>query len=461
MSSPRLFVGLALLAAACGKNTSLTDGPLGIDASTADAATANPDADPHGAVTVTLLSRDGIASPVVGAKVVFTDGDGTREKTTGDDGKATATVLPGATVTAVSAYQDTTRYVDSIGGVKPGDDLVIGGGAETPAIGTFTVDVGTLQTSELMTIYGPCGSGSAQGPQPALAGAGAGSGGQTITLSMFASCKQDTMDLVAVDERDGTIQGYAVQKGVAYSDGGSVSLTAQFAPIDSLDAPISNVPAEVTSVAINAYYPNANGYSTYNSLAPTDGKIGFALPITAASGGLVTTSSYDGANRVQSSYEQVAPGTTQYAVDLGARLLAWVDAPSVDAAAGKVAVKLTGTATGDLEHVRFLFRRNGVTYNWELWRAAAGDLALPTLPTDVTDHAPTADDLIEQPYAGLIDLPATVTYDQIRGRLGSAFDPYYSATAALPGVLRISASPYIGGGEKIHPSPSLAGPRRR
>jgi len=190
-------MGLALVSSACGKQASLTDGPLGIDASAADAtaviADASPDADVHGAVTVTVISRDG--GPMKGAAVVFTDAEGTQEKIAGDDGKTSATVLPGATVTAVSA-SDTLRYVDSVAGVKPGDDLVLGTAYNEPQIGTFNVDLGFLDSGDTVAVYGPCDSSIALGPKPQLA-----AGGQTVQLTMHPSCKQDTMDLLFVRNR--------------------------------------------------------------------------------------------------------------------------------------------------------------------------------------------------------------------------------------------------------------------
>src|SRR4029077_8100117 len=95
-----------------------------------------------GTVRVTVLDPSGTGAPAVGANVVFLDPDGMLVKRVATDtsGKANADVLPGASVTSIALINTTQYQLQTVLGVKPGDDLVLGSKtADSSTAGTFTV----------------------------------------------------------------------------------------------------------------------------------------------------------------------------------------------------------------------------------------------------------------------------------------------------------------------------------
>src|SRR5262249_23662970 len=152
--------------------------------------------------------------------VVFLEADGslTKETLTDAQGKASARVKAGASVTAVHTVSPTDHRVETILEVKPGDDLVMGSGSPEAAAGTFTVSfLDGPGTTTAYVAYGPCGGGRYTIPQGAVPGGALPS----VQLVMTSRCKLSSMDLVLIREDGGQPTDYAALPSVAFSDGGS------------------------------------------------------------------------------------------------------------------------------------------------------------------------------------------------------------------------------------------------
>ena len=133
------------LVTACGGD----DGGASPDAADLDAAVPDaevPDADPSGPVTITVT---GEGSPIPDVDVVFNDATGAvlSHKTTGSDGKATETMLPGGSLT-IAVQPPSGYFTVTYSDVQPGDDLVWQFDAPVPAtVGDLAVTLPGVQAN--------------------------------------------------------------------------------------------------------------------------------------------------------------------------------------------------------------------------------------------------------------------------------------------------------------------------
>lgn len=444
-------IALALAAlAACGKDHPLVDAGV-LDANRTDASTG-PDADPHGVVTVTVLSSDGSGTPASGVKVAFVEPDGelAAEATTGADGKASASVLPGASVTAVYALAPTDHQIETILGVKPGDDLTIGSAKDSTAAGTFTVNLIDTGGTTSYAVYGPCGAGTFTVPQAFTSNATAT---VPVALTFQRYCAQTTMDLVAVRyDVDFVAADYVELKDVAFTDGGTVDQTAAWTPMPLLAATYSDIPADVIAVSFDDRVPDLLGFGYGALLTPDAGAAAVNAPVPPAAHALVTSTIESNAHGgSQQIFDGIDGTKTSYALDVGASLLPWVDAPVLDPATATITTATSGTGTGDAFRVEVSFDRpdpNGGGsgsgtptdfYDWTVWSASPGTITLPTLPADLADNDPKAGDSLGSSAASVFDLAAATGYDAVRAHLDGGLDAYLATRGAI-GTLRVSTS---------------------
>jgi hypothetical protein len=440
------FTSALALAAACGKSNSLADAP-GADSNRADAANTI-DADQHGPVTVIALDPDGASGPEAGVQVAFLEPTGVlaAEVTTDANGKATADVLPGASVTAVYVVSATQHALETVTGVKPGDTITIGDVADTTPDGTFTVNlIDVLGTSEY-DVYGPCGAGTFVPPNPIAGGTrhpNAVVATDPVTISLQKGCETSTMDLVAVRLVAGVATDYVELAGVPYVASGSVTQTASWTPVASLALDVNDIPTDVTTVNVAGVVPDDHGF--YASITPTininDAQASMSVPLAHTA---LLISTLDGTRAGEQQIYDMVDGTkTSYALDAGAALLPWVDPPVLDAATGKLTTASTGgNGPGDAFEVDVSYQRPGTTpvgYVWTVWSASIGDVTLPTLPTDLADNSPQATDTVQISNAFVFDLDLATGYDAVRPYLDSGRDAYYDGRGQL-GKLRTSYS---------------------
>jgi len=431
-----LWLGV-LLSVGCG---SVKDSHL------ADAPVTGADATTRGTVHVTVLDPGGTGAPAVGANVVFLDPDGTLVKRAATDtaGKASADLLPGASVTSI-ALVNTTTQLQTVLGVKPGDDIVLGSkSADSAASGTFTVTYPAFAGAVGYEIAHPCGPNfvtqPATGAPPPT----------TATLTFNNSCKLDSMEIVVTPTDANSVPLAVIGKqAVPFVSGGSTAITGTYQGLRSFTASYTNLNPIIASMFMSRAVPDGNGITTSLSVTtPT------ASQVVNVSGALGTSariaSRFTLATRSFQEIRQTLSGSAAtYGLDCAANLLPWINQPSFDAAAGKLLVPLdmTGTSSAkpDVIRVAATYRRTdtvtGATtaFSWTLFAPEAGDIALPALPAEVGNVAPTSADTVTV-TALMVEIDAIANYDALRNDINGLI-AQFGGTRSPAGTIRLSSSP--------------------
>ena len=415
------------------KSGQLPDAPPSIDATT------------RGTVRVTVLDPGGTGAAAVGANVVFIDPDGTLVKKASTDsaGKADADVLPGASVTAIIAV-NTSFALQTVLAVKPGDDLVIGTKTvDSSAAGDYTVSFPANASATSYTVVSPCNSTSvgvpAGGPPP------------SVKISLFNSCKLDTMELLVVAQGANGPLSSISKPGVQFTAGGSTTISGSYQGLHNFTGSYTNIDPMISNLDMARSVPDAFGFEVDQAMASPPATTVLTLSGPVATGGIVTSGFSSTMGGSQIVRQAISGGAATYGLDVGATLLPWLRAPSYDAAANKVVVPvdMTGTSSAkpDLFRVVVSYRRTDTsnvthTYSWILFGPEASDIVLPTLPADLGMIAPTATDTVSVPQARMFDADTVTGYDAIRNDVNAAFQLYTSARPPAA-TLRLSASPSL------------------
>lgn len=415
-----------------------------------DAPPPPPDAPSRGTVHVTVLDPGGSGAPAVGASVVFLDPGGTVVKRVATDaaGKADADVLPGASVTSIARINATVQ-LQTVLAIKPGDDIILGiKNADSSAAGTFTISYPPSAGAGGYEIAYPCGPSFVS---PTAAGAPPPT---SVSLSMFNSCKLDTMEIVVTPTDANFVPTQTLSKpAVSFVSGGSTTLTGSYQGLRTFTASYTNINPIVTSMTISRAVPDAFGITTSQSMAsPTVNQV---LSTTGASGSNARiVSRFSTATRSLQEVRQNLAGTAAtYGLDATANLLPWVDQPTLDVANRKLVVPLDMTGTSgnpqpDFFRVSAAYRRtdmNQVTtvYAWTIFGPQAGDTSLPLLPAEVGDVFPLATDTIGTVSAAMVEVDTVAGYDAVRNDLNAAFLLYTGSRAPTSSLIRMSQSPPI------------------
>src|SRR5262249_50234347 len=162
---------------------------------------------------------------------VFVDPDGTLVKRAATDtsGKAQADVLPGGTVTSI-VLVNMQYMLMTVLGIKPGDDLVLGYRAAAGSVaGTFTVTYAPFTGATHYIIASPCNATAS--PAPATGGPP-----PPAQLTIFNSCKLDPMEIVVIPQgANGSLTSIS-KTGVAFTAGGSTTITGNYQGLRSFTA---------------------------------------------------------------------------------------------------------------------------------------------------------------------------------------------------------------------------------
>jgi hypothetical protein len=428
---------LLIAPAACGHVVTLADAPP-----------ATIDGTSRGTVKVTVLDPNGGGIPTSGVQVVFIDPDGTQAARvpTDTNGHAQAEVLPGASVTAVWPASQELFTLESVLGVKPGDDIRLTFFSlhqDSTEAGTFTVNLmppgsGTYAYD----VYGPCGETTSNTP--------------AVTMTIFEYCKTDTMELLA-EARDvnGGVVGTVDMTGVAFIKGGSVTMPKTWTSNQTFNASYTNVTPEVSDIQFKRYVPpNSHGYQS-TLQKPTAGATTLFLSAPGPAGGTASIETrLDNPTGAYQLVHQSIPGNGfSYGFDVGGNLLPWLGAVSLDTATGIATVPVQGTAAVDGFGLVLSYERTtpGIDaagtktgFQWLLWGAAPGNVTLPHMPPEVGPVNPMAGDV---PSSFVIAIAAESDqisgYDAIRNDPFAALNAIFEGTA--PGTGRLTYSPSGGG----------------
>ena len=395
---------------------------------------------------MTVLDPAGTGAAAVGATVVFVDPDGTMVKKASTDsaGKADADVLPGASVTSI-ALINTSTALQTVLGVKPGDDLVIGiRSLDGSTAGDFSINYPAASGATSYDIVYPCGTVSF--PAPA-----AGGPPPTAKITINNSCKLDTMELLVVAEGANGPLGSISKTGVAFMPGGSTTIAGTYTSFRNFTASYTNIDPTITNLNTTRAVPDAFGFNSSQATAMPGTTAVVNLTGPLGTGGDILTSVINATGSRQSVRQDIAGSAATYGLDVGATLLPWLKTPTYDATAGKIVVPLDTTGTSnakpDMFRMIFSYRRtdaNNVTHTfaWQMFGPEATDVVLPTLPADLGGIGPTASDTVTVTSALMVDADYVTGYDAIRNDLSKAIQLYGSARPPAT-IVRSSTAPII------------------
>jgi hypothetical protein len=394
--------------AACGKVSANVDGGA-ID------AVPGPDADPHGTVTVTVLNTDQSGTPVQGVPVVFFDPDGTMVGKTASDaqGKASATVLPGANVSVVWPKSATQYQTATIYAIKPGDNLVVGFRNPDPTdVATFRITYDQYSGATSYQIFGPCGLADASN-----------------ILHFQAACKTDPFDvyIVAFNSSNQPI-AWNSKNGVALSAGNANLPASGWNFVGQFTSSYTNVPTMVTAINVQHVSGFPGGYSVGNNGTPANNMLSLAVNAPTAGTNAWVRSSFTGANTSQQIVSQrIAGAATTAGMDVTATLLPWLSNQKFDPATQQFTVTADSTGTYDTYLADVTYSRGtgstATSFEWIVLGPTIGTLTLPTLPADVGGVNPLPTDTFNGVVALAIDDDGT-GWDSVRDHI---FDEFRSA----------------------------------
>ena len=396
----RIFIGVALLAAAC--TDPITDGFAGSD-----------DGTPPPAGTVQITVRDGSA-PQANVDVLFQNSDGTIvvETKTDATGVATASMHAGnvtvaRTFAAGSAQRDPEIY--TYVGVAAGDNLVLGDPTDdTGAPTTINVTVPSDADGNV-TITSACGTG--QGTAP------------TVTMSV-AGCPPSVMFFVEDDDDDSFVATAPYSANIDLSAGLlDEALNTTFGSTD--------VTPDMSAVDLEAYAMDGT-HELYDSGAQSvDGSLQTVdLPSLRNVDELVvaTISSSEGTQMVSSRTQWES---TPKSVNASANLLPYVSSPTYNSSSVTWSENGTGTAdfvvstlavTGSAKYTRYIIAPHAST-----------TLAVPTLAGADSIYNPGAADTI----VGAVGI-GTMTGGYAAARVFAFTTPNIVDGAPMGGTLTLS-----------------------
>jgi hypothetical protein len=407
---PFLALGLAGLAA-CGNVQGYADASITVDGSDVDAPV---DAVPFGPVTVDVRTMNGDGLPQIGATVVFVDSDGTETRAAADqDGKASAMVHPGATVTAIWLQASGPRLVTMLG-VEPGDEVRLGQPGSTPSseTGRGSITVPETGTPSQKYAFTACGGNAFEGTGP-------------LTLTWNNYCDQaDTDILVVAADAQGNYSQYVYVGNVPNTQRAAVAVPGPWRFSETFDIAYTAPPAGTRYINVERHVRSGarDLYSTYGGGEVSGGTASFALPYSPMVGDdmevettLVATSTDEVYYADSKIRHRLAPNPTlqvrlpdvalpyvaQSKLDLTARTVSWPQT------AGGL---LPDAVISDSYFYRDPGDASPQVMTW--WRVIAPGgtttLTLPTLPADLEELLPRPTDIT---YNGTVMLVASSDHD--------------------------------------------------
>jgi hypothetical protein len=392
---------------------------------------AAPDADLHGLAHITVLDVLGNGALAPNIPVVFIDPDGTIAADTMSDsnGRAEATILPGASVTVVysqitgsGATMMTSYLAATIDGISPGDDIPFGfTDRDNTDSGTFNVTFTALAGATSYEIFTPCGE-----TPSTTAG--------TVATSMQNGCKQDTFDLyvIAFNSSGQAIQAAQIQN-VSLATG-HATVPNSWIPFSQFNAAYTDIPPDVTTLQVSRQTSTGRGFSFFSSCTLSGAACSVTGQVpTAGVKSLVhtTVGRNDAHTTSQVITQRVAGNSINYNLDVGTNLLPWMSDVTFDAASGTMTPTLEAPDDqADLFFTEVSYTRDANTsLDWAVFQKTVGPTKFPTLPAHVGPIASLATDTVTMRTAITIDSTNVAGWDDARARLFALFDaPFFSNT---------------------------------
>jgi hypothetical protein len=367
-----------LLVAACGSNP-----PSAPDSSNANAS-------------ILIADKDG---PKAGVKVAFVNPDGkvAADVATGADGRAEATIVAGASVTAE------VNGLTTITGVNPGDALTIqptadadAGKDKGPLMVTFKAEPGAAS----YTLLSPCTKATGTtSPLP---------------LPAYASCSGDQTLVAVATDASGKLLGYAIDKKVSIQKG-DYKISSDWKQPDTFTADVAGLGASLGKVQVAL--ATSVGFSPDKQTVPTAAATATAtlnaILDKAIPAGIAFTVDDAAGTHHQTLLMPLDADATSVKLDASKDLLAWITGASYDAKAHTASVTTSAGDVGQLLEIDLSYGQKA----WHVFgpsKSGTASIALPTLPASLAGDAPGANDTVTA-AAALIDVEGSKdTYDTLK-----------------------------------------------
>lgn len=353
-----------------------------------------------GTIRLTVLD-DTTKQPLAGAPVVFTDSAGSQVVMSDAAGQASATVTGATDVTVIQAYQN-VRYVQSILGARPGEDLRLVHVAYdltkgAPVMVHFTPVAGTS-----FRACGPCSC------EVAAAGA------DVVAIPMESYCQAPAVEITLVANDTSGIR-YATASDVAYtmSSGGSVTFSsAPTMPGPTYTATFTNIPADVDSIVLDFDEGGERG-----SVFDPSGSATVQVQGWRRDDARFFTTLSHGDSEYQLDVADIG-SSTSYELDMATAGLPWLGQPTFDAATRQITITPTAGAPGDLVETIVDYKStDGAVVEWLVFTDTPGVVGLPAIPTTAADLTIGAD-------GSPVTSARMYALDSVDGYAEAHLDPY-------------------------------------
>jgi hypothetical protein len=214
----------------------------------------------------------------------------------------------------------------------------------------------------------------------------------------------------------------------------------------------TDIPAEITSVYMDRWWPDPNGYLAGGGGSPTNGTFSPSSPLSGPNSATAMTNTrvFDTSGSWQSIRQSGAGNATAYNLDVGNNLLAWVGRPTLDVTTAKITDPSSGTSHGtpDLFATRVSYSRTGdagtTQFTWNVYGPDVADVQLPMLPVDVGDVMPRAGDIVSfNASASLFEYDDVSGYDVARQKPDYYVNYFGDAANRASMMARQSNTPFL------------------
>jgi hypothetical protein len=276
----------------------------------------------------------------------------------------------------VATVPDSTTFTVSLGG----------GGATDSSGGTaakglpFTVSFPTYAGATSYEVHTPCGPVDVGTTTSAM-------------LTLRESCATPTMDVLVYAKTSSTVEAaFAHQAGVAFTGGGSVTITDTWHAVSSFTASYTNATLRVTDVDMSRFSPYIRGGAPATATGTVTSGAAMLTADTATAPPAWIRSVFacpegTGADCISSPIGSALQTVTQeidgsqpaYALDVGATLLPWVNAIYTPTTTS-IDITVTGSGTYDLFETNLRYARGQTIYTWRVFGPIAASHTFPALP---------------------------------------------------------------------------------
>jgi hypothetical protein len=410
------LIGLAL--AACGSgddgNPGDVDGPMAVDG----------DAGATGNASV-IVTKDGL--PVAGARVYFQGADQSLIAAVDTDtaGTASAEVASGAWVSVLAPYLSSGQpWIETIGGVKPGDVLRFGAPSQVAV--DLTVSIPKDPGAVSYEVYANCHDEHASSVTVLDA--------QTTGFDFAASSCPAAIDVLVISrDAGGARQKWLLARQQVPSNDRLTITGTYVATMRTVTLAYSNLPVDTEQLTMRYQLAAAadarvlfGDEVVVDTFANQSATTTLTVPDGIAAVATASASAHRPGN-IQDIVDGLAPATATLDVDFGVALSGFASAAAYDRDAGTISWTATDGTERDLAFAFLLQRRTAGAETITWYRTVVqpyggAQIAVPRLPVESFDYNATSSDTASVSELATATVPGG--YDAIRARYFDTFNPF-------------------------------------